>query len=67
MPVDSGPRDPEDICDLLDRFLAVDVVASDAGSLQGVDLMIGVLVSGRDARVAKEHASKIRHQPVSPS
>ena len=45
----------------------VDVVAGDAGALQRVDLVIWILVSGRDARVAEEHVSKIRDRPVDPS
>jgi hypothetical protein len=45
----------------------VDVVASDACALQRVDLMIWVLVSGRDAGVAEEHVSKIRDGPASSS
>jgi hypothetical protein len=36
----------------------VDVAAGDAGALQRVDLVIWVLVSGGDARVALEHVSK---------
>lgn len=45
----------------------VDVFTGDAGALQRVDLMVGVLVSSRDARVAEEHASKIRDRPAGSS
>ncbi|MFJ1699214.1 hypothetical protein ACIO6T_32910 [Streptomyces sp. NPDC087532] len=37
------------------RGVDVDVVALDAGPQQGVDLMIGLLVGGRDRCVADEH------------
>jgi hypothetical protein len=40
------------------RGVDVDVVAADAGRQQGVDLMIGVLVGGRGARLADEHLSE---------
>jgi hypothetical protein len=33
----------------------VDVVVGDAGAAKRVDLVVGVLVSGRDARVSEEH------------
>ncbi|MFF1717965.1 hypothetical protein [Streptomyces sviceus] len=36
----------------------VDVVAVDAGPKQGVDLVTGVLVGGRDASAADEHVSE---------
>jgi hypothetical protein len=42
-------------------------VASDARALQRVYLVIGVLVSGRDPRVAEEHASKILDRLADPS
>jgi hypothetical protein len=42
----------------------IDVSASHVGALQCVDLMIRVLVGGRDPGVSEEHLSKIRVGPV---
>ncbi|MBG6090038.1 hypothetical protein IW256_004151 [Actinomadura viridis] len=36
----------------------MDVVAVDTGRKQGVDLMTGVLVGGRDPRIADEHVAE---------
>src|SRR5450755_1293059 len=41
------------------RMVNVDVLLGYAGAPQRVDLVVRILVSGRDARVAEQHASRI--------
>jgi hypothetical protein len=42
-----------------DRVVDVDVLLGDAGAPQRVELVVGILVGGRDARVAEQNPSRI--------
>ncbi len=49
------------------RVVKVDVLLGHAGAPQRVDLVVRILVSGRNARVAEQHASRIPDGPQLPS
>lgn len=46
------------------RDVEVDIASGDAGAQQRVDLVVGVLVRGRDPRVADQHGAGIYRTPT---